>query len=386
MRIISVFPRISPRDIVRFAPLGQELAKHCDEFACIEIGQKPRSGYYQFTEYAGSQTPFRVVTLFPGESVGAVRRSGMRGRLFATLNDLSPSVVWTSGYSSLEAILSAEWSIRNGVPCVFSSVSKRSDKKRHPVSEALKRTIVACFDGALVGGTLGLEYAMNLGVRKERIVTGSNFADNESLARQAERSRDDHERTGRYELPARFLLYVGRLSPEKNLRALLRAYRLARSRCRNVCLPLVLVGDGVQRDDLVELAARLGLAGPVRFIGWCKADELVDYYVRASALILPSLTETWGLVVNEAMVCGLPVAVSDRCGCVPELVHPGRNGWLLDPTLMKHRAGTSGVMTAEIQDRSRWAAVANDCGGVARGVAQCTSPIRASASPGNHQV
>jgi glycosyltransferase involved in cell wall biosynthesis len=51
----------------------------------------------------------------------------------------------------------------------------------------------------------------------------------------------------------------------------------------------------------------------------------------ANCFILPSVSEPWGLVVNEAMACGLPVLVSDRCGCCPELVKGDVNGWTFDP-------------------------------------------------------
>src|SRR5690606_18401005 len=55
-------------------------------------------------------------------------------------------------------------------------------------------------------------------------------------------------------------------------------------------------------------------------------------YADAGAFVHASTTEQWGLVVNEAMACGLPVLVSNRCGCAPDLVKEGVNGWTFDPT------------------------------------------------------
>jgi 1,2-diacylglycerol 3-alpha-glucosyltransferase len=71
----------------------------------------------------------------------------------------------------------------------------------------------------------------------------------------------------------------------------------------------------------------------IHFVGWKSHEELPSSYALASCFILPSISETWGLVVNEAMACGLPVLVSRNCGCVPELCHDGQNGYSFDPNL-----------------------------------------------------
>ena len=77
--------------------------------------------------------------------------------------------------------------------------------------------------------------------------------------------------------------------------------------------------------------ATFGLADNVRMPGFQQYENLPIYYGLADAFIIPSETEQWGLVVNEAMASGLPVLVSNRCGCVPDLVEEGRNGFTFDP-------------------------------------------------------
>jgi glycosyltransferase involved in cell wall biosynthesis len=57
------------------------------------------------------------------------------------------------------------------------------------------------------------------------------------------------------------------------------------------------------------------------------SDDLPSFYGLAEAFVLPSESEEWGLVVNEAMACGVPVVVSSKCGCAPDLVRPGVNGF-----------------------------------------------------------
>jgi len=91
------------------------------------------------------------------------------------------------------------------------------------------------------------------------------------------------------------------------------------------------VGDGPRRTALEAQVARLDLGGHVRFPGFCQYDELPAYYGLADALVLASTHEQWGLVVNEAMAAGLPVLVSERCGCAPDLVVEGETGYTFDP-------------------------------------------------------
>jgi glycosyltransferase involved in cell wall biosynthesis len=94
---------------------------------------------------------------------------------------------------------------------------------------------------------------------------------------------------------------------------------------------LVLLGDGELRDQLLMLRERHGLTHCVHLPGFRQYDQLPPYYALAAAFIHPSTVEPWGLVVNEAMASGLPVLVSNRCGCAPTLVHDGENGRTFDP-------------------------------------------------------
>jgi len=90
---------------------------------------------------------------------------------------------------------------------------------------------------------------------------------------------------------------------------------------------LALVGDGPERAALEAIVTRLALNDAVTFPGALSGEALYDSYAGATCLVLPSLSEPWGLVVNEALSFGCPVVVSDRCGCVPELVVEGVTGF-----------------------------------------------------------
>lgn len=139
----------------------------------------------------------------------------------------------------------------------------------------------------------------------------------------------------RYRLPAgvHLILYVGGISPHKNLQALLRAAARVRGQEREGW-HVVLVGDykgdsflGCY-NELVALVRLLGLDQRVTFTGFVPDEDLVLLYNAAAMLVLPSKGEGFGLPVVEAMACGLPVAVSDR-NSLPEVL--GGAGLLFDP-------------------------------------------------------
>ena len=93
---------------------------------------------------------------------------------------------------------------------------------------------------------------------------------------------------------------------------------------------LVILGDGRLKADLCRLISDLRLDAQVHLPGFKQYEELPVYYALAKAFVHASTTEQWGLVVNEAIASGLPVIVSDRCGCAPELVQG--NGFAFDST------------------------------------------------------
>ena len=155
------------------------------------------------------------------------------------------------------------------------------------------------------------------------------------------------------ELPERFFLAAARFVAKKNLTGLLRAYALYRTawgeaaggesagNTRGFRPPgvpsaagpwdLVVLGNGPLEPALRELIGELGLEAHVRLPGFKQYPELPVYYGRAGAFVHASSTEQWGLVVNEAMASGLPVLVSNRCGCAADLVREGVNGFTFDP-------------------------------------------------------
>lgn len=123
------------------------------------------------------------------------------------------------------------------------------------------------------------------------------------------------------------LLFVGMLVPVKNLDVMLRAYAGVHDR---VAMPLTFAGDGPLRAALEAQARELGVAESVRFVGAQSREEVAALMGRAVALVLPSRSEGWPLVIAEALACGTPV-VASRVGGIPEIVGSDAGGILVPP-------------------------------------------------------
>ncbi len=124
----------------------------------------------------------------------------------------------------------------------------------------------------------------------------------------------------------RILLYVGRLALEKNLPVLFEM--AARVFARDASYRLWLVGDGPYRAECATLARELGIGDRVRFVGFVPRAEVDDYYAVSDLFVFSSITETQGLVVQEAMTYGLP-AVAVAGGGASSCIVDGENGFVV---------------------------------------------------------
>ena len=156
--------------------------------------------------------------------------------------------------------------------------------------------------GFLVSGKrAAIHFNKNLMLPRNSIRTPYSVVDNRHFA-SVEPASDSKK-----------IVCVARFSPEKNLDSLLHAFEISGIAQNGWTLELVGAGP-------LETALKNKGIGGVLFRSWVSYDQLPALYQSGAALILPSTFEPWGLVVNEAMASGLPVAVSEECGCAPDLV------------------------------------------------------------------
>jgi 1,2-diacylglycerol 3-alpha-glucosyltransferase len=247
------------------------------------------------------------------------------------LKTAAPDLILCGGYNYIASWQALSWAGNRGVPFLLWSESNLQDIRRgHALVEMLKDEFLKRCTGFVVPGESAREYLRAHKIDDSRIFTAHNAVDND-LFRTAAAAARKRAADCRAELalPERYFLFAGRLVPEKGVFDLLSAYAKLDEPIRHQ-VGLVYVGDGASRGKLEEQAASIS-PGRARFAGFVQRDQLAAYYALAEVLILPTYSEPWGLVVNEAMACGLPVIVSRIAGCAADLVKENWNGKLVSP-------------------------------------------------------
>lgn len=242
--------------------------------------------------------------------------------VWRSLEEMQPAVVIISGYYDAAAWAAWAWAAFRHRPRILWAESNVFDYPRRFYKELPKRLFAAGCDFAHVYGTSSKAYLASLGMPEHRIISKRAVAD---VWRFLDAPSGDQPKPAH-----KVLLYVGRFSAEKNLPCLMRAFAALSQDSAAPRMVLALVGYGPLEQELRRLAADLGVGDLVQFCGPASQEELPRLYRKADVFILPSVRDTWGLVVLEAMLSGLPVLVSERCGCAHDVVTP-ETGWMFSP-------------------------------------------------------
>lgn len=238
-------------------------------------------------------------------------------------------IIICGGWNSLAAIQALAFSkLTTTTSCFLWSESSIFNKPRHLLLEATKRQIVKCFDGWIAAGRTSRDYLLCLGACSERIYIAPDAVDTDFFHRKSREtvvSREEIKRQRGY--PRHLILYVGRLIDKKGISFLLEAFQ----RLDRKDVGLVLVGEGPQKREYQEYCA-MHHVPQVYFEGFQPLERLPQYYAIADVFVFPTLTDTWGLVMNEAMSCRLPVISSSQAGASADLILEGMNGYTYEPT------------------------------------------------------
>jgi glycosyltransferase involved in cell wall biosynthesis len=290
---------------------------------------------------AESSARYKKLSLFPEATNHFPEKGELRRAFWNALEQASPDIVAVNGWNNFGSLIATDCCIRHGIPMVVMSESAQQDEARTGWKEMAKRRIVALYSAGLVGGQRHVDYLVELGMPRVRIFTGYDAVDNRYFRQKAEEVRNQtSEVRQKYALPENYFLASARFVEKKNLPKLIEAYAEYRIRSESgsqkpevieskALWELVLLGDGPLKTDLRRLISDLRMNEHVHLLGFKQYEELPVYYGLAKAFVHASTTEQWGLVVNEAIASGLPVIVSNRCGCAPELVNG--NGFTFDP-------------------------------------------------------
>ena len=242
--------------------------------------------------------------------------------IFRKLMKEDPDIVILTGYVSVAdwlALLYCKMFKKASV--LWSGSTLQSTRITKGPIHLLKKMFIRSVDAYLAYGSLAKEYLEFYGAQPEQIVTGCNTVD----------IRGFHEKIFalRGTLPSdatKTFICIGQLIERKGIKELLEAFSLI----GRDDYKLLIVGDGPLKGELAA-QAHLKKLPRVEFVGHKNYAELAHLMACADVLIMPSLTEVWGLVVNEALAGGLFVLASKYAGATRDLIIEGLNGFPIDP-------------------------------------------------------
>ena len=311
-----------------YAPIFRELARRCDLtvfFAHRQSAeQQAKAGY-------GVAFDWDVDLLSGYESrfLANVARAPSTSR-FNGCN--TPEIAEAISSGRFDGFVVPGWSLRSywqavracrraRVPVMVRGDSQLAGQRggaAQLAKAAIFPTLLRLFDGCLYVGKRNREYLEHYGTSAERLFFSPHCVDNDAFAAASAAARHEGTTAG-----ARRVLFVGRLVDDKRPMDLVQAAVRLAAAGRGV--ELMVAGAGPLQGGLAEAARAGGV--DIRFLGFVNQSRLPAVYAAADAIVLPSMArETWGLVVNEAMACGVPAVVSDAVGCGPDLIEPGATG------------------------------------------------------------
>jgi glycosyltransferase involved in cell wall biosynthesis len=245
-----------------------------------------------------------------------------RGRVPGVFVSLyaSPSFLAGSAIARVRGARTAFW-----VEVTFDAwVARRRWK------EALKAQVLPRSDAILTAGEDGRRFAIRYGVSPTRIFVVPHVIDFEHYARGSSLTPDARDEIReQLGLHGVTFMYAGRLWRGKGLDYLLDAFAaVQRTKCTDVSL--LVAGDGVDEDHLRARCAEEGIENVV-FTGFQNADSLPRLYATADVFVFPTLGDPFGMVVPEAMACGLPVIATSASGEIRDRITEDVNGFIVPP-------------------------------------------------------
>lgn len=342
---VVLWQRIGPYHLARLNAAVSTFSKNNINLKGVEIC--PDDNIYNWTPIRQSDG-VKYETLFPGAKYEELSRSSIRCAVMDKLEAFDPEVVAINGWSAAEAKTALEWCKQKNRTAVLMSESKEDDFYRLSIIEYFKRRTVRKFDSALVGGEPHKLYSIKLGVKPDKVFAGYDVVDNDYFIAASDLARNRGiELRNKYDLPEKYFIVVARFVEEKNLFRLIDAYKEYKAVNDVKAWGLVICGSGPLEEELKIYGADIE---GIKWMGFRQINELPEIYAFASAFILPSTREPWGLVLNEAMACRLPVLVSSTAGCRYDLLKDGENGFLFDPYKPSELTGCMKKITSMPED------------------------------------
>jgi len=239
--------------------------------------------------------------------------------------------------SNFDVVISAGWldfasqigfllcKLTNKKFIIWSESTINESSWRRYITFPFVKFLVKQSDACVAIGTRSKEYLLKLGSISEKIFVGFSTVDID-LFRTKSKIYKKERKVIRKKLgikTKRVVLYVGQFIERKGIIYLLKAFEELNKKYKDVTL--LLVGYGPLKEKLIDYVEEHGLHNVI-FISHIEVQKMPQMYSVADLFVLPSIEETWGLVINEAMACGLPVVTTEMVGSSVDLVKNFYNG------------------------------------------------------------
>lgn len=202
--------------------------------------------------------------------------------------------------------------------------------RRTILKEAFKNWLFPRVDFIETVGRDGRDFAKRYGAHNDRIFIVPHGIDVENYSNGTTRIRSERSLLReKLDLEATTFIYVGRLVRQKGLNYLLDAFKEVQHRSKSE-VSLILVGDG-DDEELFKNKCKVENIRNVTFTGFCQKNDLPGMYAAADVFVFPTLGDPYGLVVDEAMACSLPVISTSAAGEIRDRVEDGLNGHIVPP-------------------------------------------------------
>lgn len=321
MKIVLLFDNYGPYHIARISAAYRNFQRCNWEVVGIELTRS--SSEYAWRSQIHDLS-FTIHTVSAGQKVNPKSFLSQALSLERILKAVDPDVLAIAGYSRPAMLFTLAWSRWRCKSAILFSESTEADFARSAWKERLKGWLLSQYQAALVGGQPQKRYLIKLGMSEIEISLGYNVVGNDAFS-------PTRIRTLPRPLTHPYFLAINRFIPKKNLTFLINAYAAYCQIVGDAAWDLVLCGDGELRPQLYQQIHTLSLEHKLHLPGFLQQSEILPYFAYAGCFVHSSTHEQWGLVVNEAMAAGLPVLVSNRCGCFEDLVLEGVNGFGFDP-------------------------------------------------------
>ena len=268
----------------------------------------------------------KIIEIIPGTIGYGYNYTNVSPKIVNHLLSFKPEVIFSNSFG-IWTILALLFKLigRWRVVIAYEGSSPNVDFRNSSLRLGIRRIMVRLADACITNSQGGQAYLTDiLGAKPSLVFTRPyEVPDCQSLLDQSYYSEDtlDH--------PRPIFIFVGNIIQRKGLPTLLKACNLLKKQGLNDYTVLI-IGDGFQKSGLESLARNYGLENCVQWLGRVDYDRLGKYFRIADVFVLPTLEDTWGMVVLEAMAFGKAILCSKAAGTA-ELVKEGENGYCFNP-------------------------------------------------------